>query len=68
MLHRLPSAQGPQVVLERAPRLIVWPGSTDTKAVQAEDLAEPAIVEEEAGDEEGEEDFAFTGGPLVANA
>jgi hypothetical protein len=42
ILHRMGSASGPQLTLERAPRLIVWPGEADMELSELETVEEPA--------------------------
>lgn len=42
ILHRMGSASGPQLTLERAPRLIVWPGEADMVLADLETIEEPA--------------------------
>ncbi len=42
ILHRMGSANGPQLTLERAPRLIVWPGEADMVLAELESIEEPA--------------------------
>jgi hypothetical protein len=55
VLRRSASASGPQVTLERAPRLIVWPGETETAPLALEEmLEEPAA--QSAGEDMAEDD------------
>jgi hypothetical protein len=65
ILHRIGSASGPQLTLERAPRLIVWPGEADMELSELESIEEPARPgrdedsddddDSDAGDEDDEE-------------
>ena len=56
ILHRMGSASGPQLTLERAPRLIVWPGEADMELADLEALEEP--VHRGRSDELGDDDLA----------
>lgn len=62
MLQRTVTPAGPQATLERAPRLIVWPGTADTEAVGLDQIGEPepaaaeALAAGDAPDELDDED------------
>ncbi len=58
VLRRFASPNGLQVLLERPPRLIVWPGGADTQPVDLDSLEEmePLGPEEEEGEEENEDE------------
>jgi len=62
ILRRVGSASGPQVTLERAPRLIVWPGEAGMADIEAldeparlrmaADLADESLEDEDSADED----------------
>lgn len=59
ILHRTGSANGPQLTLERAPRLVLWPGDSDVTPVDVDTLEEPLPAAEPpppGGDSDDDED------------
>jgi hypothetical protein len=56
ILTRSATASGPQVKLERSPRLIIWPGHADTTPVDIDSLEDP-LQHPSAEDAEDEDDL-----------
>jgi hypothetical protein len=57
ILHRAASASGPQVTLDRAPRLIIWPGEADVEPVDTDIIAKSVShADDDDLDEDDEDD------------
>lgn len=55
VLQRAGSTEGPQITLERAPRLITWPGELDIAPLDLEPIVEPVAEPSSTEDDEADD-------------